>query len=407
MTKSLEGGNHPDHAPGDPGAWELVHVLPNLRSGEGGTRVDPEFGLRDGAHAQDDPGDHPGPWLAIVPANDERVVEIRGRHPRFDGVLNSFKAFHEREPYEPAVLIVRADAPGSVNGEAVVAFRNVFALCVIFLQRAAEVARLEHHGVLFSDHFHFHPVTFKPDQTPDLELKGSGYETIGWRTNERCNLWTHSPDVRLCDLEGCDLRDGLMYAALAEEWRRLFVKSCKTQFNLSLFRSLEVAYLASTTPKGNEKSIHDFGAQIFLWVSALEILAWPRKKHADKEAVLCLLGRAPLRRELRKSDWKCGKLKANALEYVCCKLYHARNKFAHGNPVDRDSLFLKDVSLPKLASLVYRAALVAYLSQKHPADGPSSREVAQLAEMAEVFGVSTYDEALARAVGVDLESEPA
>jgi len=74
-----------------------------------------------------------------------------------------------------------------------------------------------------------------------------------------------------------DFYDKNLFDALLEKWCEYFIKKKQRDWSLiALFRSLEMAYRASAMPFGNQGSLHDYGANISLWVSAFEILVHPK-----------------------------------------------------------------------------------------------------------------------------------
>jgi hypothetical protein len=172
-----------------------------------------------------------------------------------------------------------------------------------------------------------------------------------------------------------------------------------------------VAYSACAIGAKNQGSIHDYGLQVALWVSAIEILAWLDQQHADFDRVLDLLARTPLHRKLQVRKYRArrrAKVRSmNALERAYAYLYNARNSFLHGNPVTSATLFTRSkttgTAIPRLAATVYRAALTAYLSKRHH---PEIRSMEDLKARPGELGLRmTYDQALAEHFGVSLGVE--
>ena len=84
-------------------------------------------------------------------------------------------------------------------------------------------------------------------------------------------------------------------------------------------------------------------------------------------------------------------------------LYVARNAFVHGNPVDFDTLLAKGpkrkVSLPQVAALLYRYALVAFIRRRYPPPIPSVRNMTRFFQ--DWGDDRAYDEGLLALLGLD------
>jgi hypothetical protein len=206
--------------------------------------------------------------------------------------------------------------------------------------------------------------------------------------------------------------DRYLLRSFDRAWTRRFCGKAKTDgFADRLFRSLDVAYQACAIGAKNEGSINEYGIQVALWVSAIEVLAWPDKQHADLESVLLLLDKAALDEQDRKRRYqatlknprtrKKESRRVSALQRAYIYLYRARNRFLHGNPVSASTLLTLNrgerVGLPRVAAVVYRAALVAYLDSRYP------KRITSIEELRERIGESaedsTYGEALAELFG--------
>lgn len=374
--------------------WEFVHVLPNLVLAESGD-------------------DSPGAWptgISIAPTvfcitrpSDPRVQEIRRSTPAAAQILGYFvDAFGK--PYSPAVLIAAKSAPTSVRHSvaAIVAFRNALAIPILLRARAAIASSGGGVETTWSDSFEFHPIRIS---SRGRAVMWSPALSSGISETAKLRL-SHSPYV---PLSGRRLwPDHYLLRSLGRAWQRQFnPKQCKSPWNHSLFRSLEVAFRALGVGAKNEGSIHDYGDEIAQWVSALEILAWPANKHANADHVLSLLSGYPLGPSLRVARYSAkvgGRTRRlTALQRACVYLNGARNNFLHGNPVAASQLLTlsrgKRVGLPRLAAIVYRAGLVSYLNQRYP---KSIRDVTELRGRAdEMFDDHAYEEGLASFFGVD------
>jgi hypothetical protein len=133
--------------------------------------------------------------------------------------------------------------------------------------------------------------------------------------------------------------DEMLFQALMRRWsQRHLMGRPPVARDESLFRSLEMAYRASRIPQDNRSSLEDYGAQISLWVSAFEILAWPSRQYAGVEEVLALLrpgvaasGRLRRRRYLAPLP-RGRRRRVTLAEKLYCEMYQTRNNFLHGNP---------------------------------------------------------------------------
>lgn len=357
----------------------------------------------------------PGEWprgisvvpevMAIVSQRDERVEAIRASTPAVEQILRSFRDEHGKS-YDPAVMIVSKAFPQKLRNdlEAFVACRNATAVSCLLRSRAALASGHGDPPATWSDTFDFHPA----------QVGGSGRMIL--QSPALLSLVSDTASITLgpsphVALAGRRLwADAYLMRALGAAWRRRFIKSHKgSQFTRSLFRSLETAYQACAIGAKNSGSIHDYGLQVAQWVSAIEILAWPSQRHANLEAVLALLAAYPTRREVRRKRYRA-KVRGrptylSAPQRAYAYMYRARNRFLHGNNVSSASLMTlahsKPAPIPRIAALVYRAALVAYLDQRYPKKIETLRELAERSD--EMFDDSNYDEGFANVFGFELE----
>lgn len=384
----------------DSSDWEFVYVLPNLVLPD-----DP---------AENVTGEWPGgidlntDVLSVVPSSDDRLQVIREATPVVGQILDSFFT-SQGARYRPAVLIVRQSAPESVrrSEEAIVAFRNAIALSVVLRGRAAAAQGYGGMSPTWSDTFDFHPA----------QVSGRGRFVVlspALRSLIARDDPLHFTDSPYLPREGRRVwPDAYLYRTLGIEWGRRYNGSRpKAQFGRSLFRSLEVAYQACAVGAKNQGSIHDYGVQVALWVSAIEILSWPEERHASFTHALKLLKRAPLHGKLQKKRYRAkmkkkgSALRMNALERAYSYLYKSRNRFLHGNPVSSSLLFTRNQTtdpapIPRVAAVVYRAALTAYLRERHPVEIESLEEVRVRGD--ELGLGMTYDSALAEYFSINLE----
>jgi hypothetical protein len=346
--------------------------------------------------------------ITVVPPTDPRVRSIREEQSVVSQILDSFRSTDTGKPYEPAVLLIRRSAPDSVrrSEEAIVAFRNAVTISVVLRGRAADARGYGAMSTTWPDTFDFHPAQVSAGGR--FVILSPALSSLVAKEDPLC--FTESPYL---PRQGRRIwPDAYLYRTLGVEWKRRYAGNGRSgQFGQALFRSLEVAYSACAIGAKNQGSIHDYGLQVALWVSAIEILAWPDQRHADFDRVLDLFAKAPLHRQLRVRRYSAkrrGKVrKVNALERAYSYLYNARNSFLHGNPVTSSTLFTRSrkagTPIPRLATTVYRAALTAYLSKRHD---PEIRSMEDLKARPGELGLRmTYDQALAEHFGIDLRAE--
>jgi hypothetical protein len=375
--------------------WDLGFVLPNL------------------VLPHDDEDSNPGAfplgisfapsYLRIFPGRHPAVLALRSRVSAVEQILLSFRDEYGK-PYSPAVLLVRADTPQLLKNdlEAFVSFRNAIAMSVVLRGRASVVLDRGAPSGTWSDTFDFHPV----------QIGGMGRMIIQSPAlvslvSETAKLHlTHSPYLQL---EGRRLwLDHYLFWALGQAWSRRFAPTPRADsFAQRAFRSLEAAYQACAVGAKNEASLHEYGTQIALWVSACEILAWPDQKRADLPAVIALLagfqgGRATMRKRFSAS-YRGQRLRLTAPQRAYTRLYSARNDFLHGNPVSVNTMMTQNrranVSLPRIAAIVYRTALASYLNKRYPIEVPLQNLKERSMEM---FDHYQYEQALAESFGYDL-----
>lgn len=383
--------------------WHVAFALPNLLLPpyEKGTRARSGFNLAvEGMTLGTD-------YLAIVPESDPRVRTIERRLPSVGLFLRGFKTYLG-ERIEPAVMIYRdtTELPAKA-GEAVIAFRNVVALSTVLLGKALYLkdARPE---VSWSDTFDVHPVT--PDAEGRLHVDTPAITVFGTKGNRPKFVGVAAPHLSRA---GKVLQyDRFLYRALSAEWRRRFREpSRKDRYGRALFRSLQVAMHAAAVPIKNHGSLYDFGVQLGLWVSAIEILTRHANGNAWEGASLDLLSRAQwdepklARARYRISLGKKAKdaRRVNAIQYACHVLYQARNDFLHGNPVRLGRLRLsrseEGVMLPAVAAVVYRAALAAYLRPKHAPKTKGAEAIA--AAIWEGINEGEYENGMMEVLGLE------
>lgn len=317
-------------------------------------------------------------FMAIVPNNDVRISQIIAAEPSVAPLIRNFTD-QEGKPKCPCALIVREDAPKQIGSlEAVVSFRNIFALSCLLYAWPRTIGRLNVFFPLWSDFFDFYPTRPSKDaqflHTLSPAIDG-GCLPLNFKGQVSPKLPSDKgylgfqPDDKILPL-------------LIGEWKKEFAEpNSHTRKRLVLFRSLEMAYQAASLPSNSRYTIYDFGSRIALWISAFEVLIHPGRKKPGKkreqanfEKVASLLRRATWRdAQLRRRAYLISierhkpKERVNLILKLYRELYDARNDFLHGNRVARNRLFCfqneRRRSLIEIAPVIYKVALSCHFGQ--------------------------------------------
>ncbi len=309
-------------------------------------------------------------FMAIVPNNDARLRKIIADVPAVASLIRNFTDQFGRHRY-PCALLIRKDAPGSIKSlDAIVSFRNIFALSCLLYAWPRTIKSLNVLYPLWSDFFDFYPIslTRDPNFLHVLSPAVNGANQPQKFRGQASPGLPNSAHLRFRP-------DDLAVPPLLHVWTRKFRKAKPSGWETRvLFRSLEIAYQAGGVPTRNRSTIHDFGSHIGLWVSAFEVLAHPRKGHADFRTVAALLRdfewhspRLRRRSFLVVKSWKRDKMRVNLVQNLYGELYEARNDFLHGNAVTASRLHpfhnKRRPLLTQVAPLVYKVALSCFLEK--------------------------------------------
>ena len=355
--------------------WHLVRVMPNLSLPAADSDVWTETGNCCGVGALS----LNSPWIAIVPPHDDRLGPFLAKYAVASSLLDSFRT-ETGAPTRPSSLIVRGDAPIPRRIDAIAAFRNAAAMCFVLRARAASLADKGHQAVgSWSDLFDFHAAEI--DTNGDIQIHSAAL--INWLGKPKkihfapSPLLSHDLDIRFCDETLTHL--------LVQAWRRLYVQGREVRKLRPIFRSLEIAYQAAAIPIKNVGSLNDFGLTIAQWISALEALLWPLHGYASRDHTIAFLSgvtwdhRQAMHRRYRVSIGK-KQHSVNAAQKAVDLMYEARNAFLHGEKFTTTHLLpfskRRRATLPRIAPVIFRAALVWRLSQLFPdRRDPLDREV--------------------------------
>jgi hypothetical protein len=342
--------------------------------------------------------------VAIVHPADPRVVEPLARSPGLRKLIDGFRD-EAGDPMQPALLLVRRRAPGGIRFEALTAFRNALALATILRARVHSVTSGSNWGPRWADTFDFYPAQVGSDG--ELHFRSAAAVMIGalrGPLHATTAPYLHVQQEHL-------LSDAYLHRALGEAWRARYERprAATDWHGIALFRSLELAYAAAAVPIRNAGSLIDYGTQIGLWVSALEVLVRTETTKSSENRVRTLLDAAPWYGGIQPKTWvqrkqyvmksnrpaKGGTLKevrtwVTPAGKVLASLYTARHDFQHGNPVRWKTLLpwgkvrgQNGATLPNAAAVLYRIALHAFLIEHYPSgrlDGDSPDMMRDMAD---------------------------
>lgn len=356
--------------------WDVIYILPNLSPSPGRWSLEGES--RPGDLLKSGMTLGSSSW-AIVPVHDPRVQAAMAKDSNVARLLNVF-VDEAGKKLRPSVLIVRESAT-PVAQEALVAFRNCIALSVVLRARAWWAKGSGNAEVGWSDYFDFHPL-----RAGTLGLVSDSPGLTALITQKAKHQAMPSPYVSATTMTSV-WTDRFLYHTLGAEWRRQFEDpKDKTTYGEGLFRSLEIAYVASATPVKHGGSIYEWGVLVALWVSAVEVLVSVLNGEANQLLSLDLLGeydwgeyRKGLSTSDRKVEFGRGEARVvrqlNVAQHACHLLYRTRHKFLHGNVVDDRDIYPwgknrgpegdPPISIILMAPVIYRIALHAFLSRNH------------------------------------------
>ncbi len=326
--------------------WSVIFVMPNIN-------------IREAVGNE---------HISIVPFDDHRVSECTSASPFCKALIENFEDEFGRQVY-PSALIINDDAPASVRHiEAIVGFRNALALSAIIRGHEHRLTSTFVAYPLYSDYFDFYPMTVSRDDDGYIRKSPS---MLGWEDEYSDFKGQTSPGLGSMDMRP-RANDPILELIL-KAWKRRYIKPRKNEWaTRSLFRSLEMAYQATSMPFRNHSSIYDYGSSASLWVSALEVLSHPRKGKADLKSVLNMLNgyewhRSTLGRKAYRIKYRGARHSVNLVLKLYKELYDTRNHFLHGDPVRRSSLYpfrnKRTQPLTRFAPLIYKVALMSVLDK--------------------------------------------
>lgn len=315
-------------------------------------------------------------YVAIVPATDNRAKSLTESSPALRRILSGFTDQFGGS-VSPSLMIARPMAPNrQFEKDALIGFRNAIAICSIVKSWTEElVSRVNFNVFKYSNYFDIYPISVGRDGETIL-IHSLGIDRpekfVGQISPELATSYRATSRRLFYDEE--------LLNAILLVWKDRFLKRKVREWRSRvLFRSLEMAFHASTIPFENTSTIYDYGAKIALWVSAFEVLVRSKTEESNRNKVLDLLQRAQLyTRKLNKklytiTYWEKGK-KIKKRCMLSQKLYDilnsARNDFLHGNPVGVRNVFVNKSSkyhpLTVVGPILYKVALHSFLDIQKP-----------------------------------------
>jgi hypothetical protein len=313
---------------------------------------------------------------ALAPAEDPRVTALKRAQPTFRRFLGSFSD-NFGEKFEPAVLLVHADAPPTfLEITTLASFRDLIAISAVACNRALELRQPRGHRVMFGEAFAIYPWMLDKHYE---DVIGSTPAILGTHAVAKFKGQS-SPTVFRTALDTRDVDQSLL-TALLQRWRRHHEAADPAWADIALFRSLNMAYHASLLPAATDTTFYDIGRLVSLWVSAFEILVHPGGNgQANRDKVFELIEKTPWQLQatanLAHDTGGRTKVKRTLASWLYQTLLECRNKFLHGNPVDRIDLILpvSRRTVFEYAAPLYRIALTAFLPLTYGEPMPASSD---------------------------------
>jgi hypothetical protein len=185
-------------------------------------------------------------YLAIVPPEDDRCIEINSRHPAFLPFLDSFTDAFRRKLI-PSVMLLRDDAPAWVKlWEPVSGLRDILSICAVVYNRTAVLIHHLPRNYQYTTSFDFYAYTLTTDY---LKLVTSNPALMGFDMVEEFYGQT-TPGLPVSNWDRLDY-DEMLAKALLSEWERRFSNPDPSWRSLALFRSLNMAHSAAQISVGD------------------------------------------------------------------------------------------------------------------------------------------------------------
>jgi hypothetical protein len=340
-----------------------------------------------------------GELVSLVPAHDFRIRELKRSHPRFRRFLNRFSD-NFGEKFEPAVFLLHKGALERFSRSiSLVSFRDLIAISAITFGRSHKLIDPRKNPIVFGETFQIYPWMI---DTNFEDMVGVTPAFMGIHDLSKFKGQS-SPALMRNYLSAADL-DQELFADLLLRWSRYAASSKPDWKDSALFRSLNMAYHASLLPAGTEVIFYDVGRLVSLWVSAFEILVHPGGggRATTAKVIEELIERVPWQINessrasylINERDVKGNKTLAS---FIYSSLYQLRNNFLHGNPIDREDLYMpgsEDRTWFQYAAPLYKLALTSFLQDAASSNSMENVEVAEEALLTAIPHLSGRDDAI-------------
>jgi hypothetical protein len=208
--------------------------------------------------------------LAPVYAEDERVRSLAARHANFAAYLKQFSTEFGVTTSPSLLMWDDAGPQAHRNTEALAGFRDALALSVVPYSWARGLRYGQRHNLLYSNWFSIYPWMIDKNYEY-VVMRNSAVLALHDTTLLRAQTY---PGLSQELVDRRDI-DQTLHQALLERWKRRFATATPKWDDLKLFRSLNMANIASALPSHGDVTPYDSGRSIALWVSAFEVLAHP------------------------------------------------------------------------------------------------------------------------------------
>src|SRR5262249_12628729 len=210
-------------------------------------------------------------YIVIVPTTDPRIEGLKNRSPAFCRLISNF-VDQFQNPLQPSLLLLRRDIYPDYR--LLRAFRNALSFCSIVKAWEHILGGNPHTTndyVRFSNYFDFYPYTLSTDEkrlivdTP-IQREMNGVQHFSGQL---------SPElVIIHPVE--HFYDKTLFYAILQQWKNRYIRKVREKYSTVLFRSLEMVYRASVVP---QLHMYDFSFQLGLWVNAIEVLIYQKRKY--------------------------------------------------------------------------------------------------------------------------------
>jgi len=323
-------------------------------------------------------------YIKLIPSNSTVLESFINKSKYFRKFINSFC---DQRGYKLKPSLIVTNIPDSTTSEQLVDFRNILAISTIskawnhVLSGHVNLGKL-----LYSDYFDIYGVSLAKDpeyiigHTPSISSLDEAVNFKGGQSSEK--LAIHSDSKRFVD--------EYLFNSLMSTWTEHHIQKINNKAT-TIFRSLEMAYRASSLPFGNQGSINDYGVKLSQWISAFEILAHPKTDHAGLNEVQDLLVSIKFNNNNLNHkiySYVHGKKRkryyATSLQKTYYEMYSARNKFLHGEPVKLSDLLINNSKdyhlLTSFAPVIFKFVLQEVLGINKLAIDYALNDVEQIQE---------------------------